>query len=141
MLLTASFVSLLPTNTRSLFNQLKHVQHKYLRFASHLEFLQQLKANKSIPAGLVVRSSANLHHHTCLQLKQQIIHHASSSIMDIVLLDCSINITSCTQKFLELASSLRLSVDDKLFHQLLEKLNRQGQQHMFDLRTKKPRNL
>ena len=66
----APFVSLLPaTHTRSLFNQLKRVQHKYLRFASHLEFLQQLKANHSIPAGLVVRSSANLHHHTCFTAK------------------------------------------------------------------------
>ncbi len=93
-----------------------------------MEFLQQLKACSSVPAGLVVHSSANLNYDVCLQLQHQIINQASSSIMEVVLLECCINITTCTQKFLDLANSLRQLVDADLFCKLFEKLNTMGQQ-------------
>ena len=120
-------ISELPCHVRSVFNQLRRVQCRFLRFSSHLQFLNLLKVNGAIPVGLLVKSSANLSNDLCHRFHQQIIHQASSSIVELTLLQCSINITSCIKKFIELSSCLRRSVNEVDFHQILNKLHVMGQ--------------
>ena len=71
-----------------------------------------------MPPLLVLQSSRPLifPHSLCHQLHQQIIHQASSSIMEVTLLECFINIMSCTHKFLDLSHTLYQTVGAQDVH-------------------------
>ena len=134
-------ISLFPAPIRCIFNQLTRIQCKFIRFSSRLEFLNLLKLHQSVLFGLLVKSSANLSHHLCLQLHQRVINQYSSSIMEIVIMECHINITACTQRFVQHVHLLQKSVSVHEFHYLFRKLAEVGHTLITELQAKKSRKI
>ena len=135
------FVSRLQPQCRLVFNCIRRVQEKVLRFSSHLEFLLALKASALIPRGLVVRQHVNTHDDTCSALVQQTLQRTSHALLDIMVLDCCLAVRKYSSEFVALCRILGSLMDQPTYALILSKLQEMGLKLQSSLHWLKSRKL